>query len=221
MRHGDPASASTASRAIGWVTPSFEGSATLSTSASITSTPRLLQAVAGGYWCASGAQMTSTGSRSRPRRTRASGEIRRLGSRTTRSRGRDPCRGRGVSRGSSAVTVAIPVRMASFSRRSTRPWRRLRGRVIQRVPGGAMTPSTEIAAFTVTQGVPVRRNLKNEGFSSCASSRRTPVVTSTPADRRRSNPPPRTLGSGSGCEATTRLTPEAMIRSAQGGVRPT
>ena len=169
--------------------------------------------------------------------TRDSSGNRRRESTITRNSGRR--RGlpeRSVSKGSSAIIVPTPTIRASLAWRSSCTWARAVSLVIhppvgppdppdpKAAPdwtgGGAILPSSVIPAFNVTSGSCQRMYFANDSFSLRASSCNTPSITSMPAARSCLIPLPSTIGFGSRMAVTTRFTPEAVIASVQGPVRP-
>src|ERR1019366_7984403 len=115
------------------------------------------------------------------------------------------------SSGSSASTVPTPTRTASWRWRSRWPRWRAASPVIQRDSPAAvaMRPSREEANLAVTNGSPAVTQRRYCSLSSRAASASTPTVTSMPARRRLSRPPPLTRGLGSGMAATQREMPAA------------
>src|SRR6516165_4378213 len=83
-----------------------------------------------------------------------------------------------------------------------------------------MRPSSDVASFKVTSGLPTRIRVKKPALASLASSAQSPVSTASPAAFNRRTPSPATRGSGSSSATTTRFTPPAISASVQGGVRP-
>ena len=81
----------------------------------------------------------------------------------------------------------------------------------------AIRPSKDVAALTVTMGLPFETLLKNPSAACAASVSRTPSTTSIPASLSSEIPPPSTRGSGSLTPTTTRSTPATINASAQGG----
>ena len=86
--------------------------------------------------------------------------------------------------------------------------------------GKAVRPSSELAAFMRTQGMPRTMRLKKPMFNSRVSCALGPISTSMPAARSLAKPAPPTLGFGSCTEATTRPMPAAIKASLHGPVRP-
>ena len=147
-----------------------------------------------------------------------------LESRTTRVGDRPSRPGnRQVSIGSSARTVPIPVKIASWRARKAWTMRRAGAPVIHWLSPSrvAIRASKVVANFSVTLGIPLRTRRKNPARSSSAASRRTPSRTSIPASRSIRAPAPSTRESGSWAAITTRTMPAAINASAQGGVCPT
>ena len=141
---------------------------------------------------------------------------------STRTGWRSVATWRTVSAGLSACTVPLPVRMALARARQAWPSVRAASPVIHWLSpsGKAMKPSSEVAAFRRTQGLPRCIREMNPSLSARASSSRSPQRTSMPAARSRPSPCPLTSGLGSSMAATTRATPASTRRSAQGPVRP-
>ena len=168
--------------------------------------------------------MTTATSPAAPRAICESSGSRSCESITMRSSGRERGRPeRSVSRQSSASTVPIPVRIASCSCRSCCTCARAFSLVIHpRLSSGAeIFPSSVIAAFSVTSGLPVRMKWTKASLSFAASavySRAT--STWMPAARSMRKPSPETRGFGSSIAATTRAIPAAITAFAQAGVRP-
>ncbi len=155
--------------------------------------------------------------------TRAAGGSESRLSTTTRSGWRATLpASRADSSGSSASTVPTPTRTASCRCRSRWPSWRAASPVIQRDSPAAvaMRPSKDEANLAVTKGSPAVTQRMYCSLSSRAASASTPTVTSMPARRRLSRPPPLTRGLGSGMAVTQREIPAATTASVQGGVRP-
>jgi hypothetical protein len=88
------------------------------------------------------------------------------------------------------------------------------------VPSAAADrPSSVAANFHVTYGRPRRTAVSQAMLPRSAACLRTPVTTSTPADRNAAAPPA-AAGVGSSTAITTRRTPAATSASAHGPVRP-
>jgi hypothetical protein len=170
---------------------------------------------------AAGPTATSRGASRAVRTSRdSSGSLARESS-TIRSGRRGPG-GRGVSSGSSASAVPMP--MAIASTRPRRAWTMAReaGELIQRpAPAGAASrPSRLIAHFAITHGRPVATSLRKGAVSRTASASSSPVSTVMPAARKAASPPPATAGNGSPAATTTRAMPAAMMACVHGGVLP-
>ncbi len=156
----------------------------------------------------------------RPGRTWADGGVRKRLSTTIRSGLRPPWR-RAVSRGSSASTVPIPTRTASWVSRSRMTSARAASPVIhfERPVTVAILPSSVIAALSVNAGRPYWAQVRNGRLARSQASRSTPTVTWIRARRSSSMPPPWS-GIGSSEPITTRATPASRTAGAHGGVRP-
>ena len=140
---------------------------------------------------------------------------------TTRTGSRSPLP-RAVSRGSSAIAVPTPTRMASNSSRKACAIARAFSPDTQRESPEAVAsfPSSVTAALRTTQGSLRVMNLNHISFAASQASCKTPVRTVRPAARRRCAPFPSTSGLGSMLPTNTRAIPAERIASVQGGVRP-
>ena len=172
------------------------------------------------------ANTTTTGCSPAVRISCDSRGIRALLSRTKRTGWRSTSSRRAFSIGSSARTVPMPVIIAILLRRIWCTLSRAFSPVIHLLSPvcEAIFPSSVIAHFRVTQGIPVVMYFRKTRFCifSCSTicaafGSSSSKSTSIPASRSWAMPFPATRGLGSARPTTTRAILRSMIASVQGG----